>query len=253
MSDTEGSCDVRLRGSAERRASRHGGCGPSAEMAPGGATIGVAQLGLKQSPGGDDSSPIESSSAVSAADVAPSPGEAGGRKGSTARSSNSVRIGSEVGVDGGYSPTRARARCGCRSSRIRPAASTPAPLAIGAKEGSRCSRSRRRTVEGMEMRTCGDEEGKRRQAAGARLPLSHRRHSGRQPWRLLDTPASGSYGDGAAFGDEEERAPTASRCALCSGGAAPGWGSSQHCHCSPPSSAIVQASGRGLLGGPLRP
>ena len=38
-----------------------------------------------------------------------------------------VRFGSEVGLDeGGRSPTRARVRCACRSSRIRPAASTPA-------------------------------------------------------------------------------------------------------------------------------
>ena len=38
-----------------------------------------------------------------------------------------VRTGSQVGVDeGGCSPTRARARCACRLSRIRPAASTPA-------------------------------------------------------------------------------------------------------------------------------
>ena len=49
-----------------------------------------------------------------------------------------VRTGSEVGVDeGGCSPTRARARCACRSSRIRRAASTPATPAIAAKEGSR--------------------------------------------------------------------------------------------------------------------
>ena len=51
-----------------------------------------------------------------------------------------VRTGSEVGVDeGGCSPTRAGARCACRLSRIRPAASTPAT-----PEGSRCDRSRRR-------------------------------------------------------------------------------------------------------------
>jgi hypothetical protein len=50
-----------------------------------------------------------------------------------------VQTGSEVGADeGGCSPTRARARCACSSSRIRPAASTPATPAIAAKEGSRC-------------------------------------------------------------------------------------------------------------------
>ena len=70
-----------------------------------------------------------------------------------------VRTGSQVGVDeGGCSPTRARARCACRLSRIRPAASTPAAPAIAAKEGSRCGRSRRRTVEGMEMRTFGQQQ-----------------------------------------------------------------------------------------------
>ena len=46
-----------------------------------------------------------------------------------------VRFGSEVGLDeGGRSPTRARVRCACRSSRIRPAASTPATPSIAAKE-----------------------------------------------------------------------------------------------------------------------
>ena len=71
-----------------------------------------------------------------------------------------VRTGSEVGVDeGGCSPTRAEARCACRLSRIRSAAGTPATPAIAAKEGSRCGRLRRRTVEGMEMRTFGEKEG----------------------------------------------------------------------------------------------
>ena len=46
----------------------------------------------------------------------------------------------------------------CRSPRIRPAASTPATPATAAKEGSRSGRSRRRTVEGMEMRTFGDKQ-----------------------------------------------------------------------------------------------
>ena len=64
-----------------------------------------------------------------------------------------VRTSSEVGVDeGGCSPTRARARCACRSSRIRPAASAPATPAIAATEGRRRGRSQRRTVEGVEMR-----------------------------------------------------------------------------------------------------
>ena len=39
---------------------------------------------------------------------------------------------------------------------VRPAASTPATPAIATKEGSRCGRSRRRTIEGMEMRTFGE-------------------------------------------------------------------------------------------------
>ena len=70
-----------------------------------------------------------------------------------------VRTGSEVGVDeGGCSTTRARARCACRSSWIRPAVSTPATPAIAANEGSRCGRSHHRTVEGVEMRTFGDEQ-----------------------------------------------------------------------------------------------
>ena len=42
-------------------------------------------------------------------------------------------------------------------SRIRPAASTPATRAFAAKEGSRRSRSHRRTVEGVEMRTFGEK------------------------------------------------------------------------------------------------
>jgi hypothetical protein len=47
-----------------------------------------------------------------------------------------VRTGSGVGVDeGGCSPTRAGARCACRLSRIRPAASTPVTPAIAAKQG----------------------------------------------------------------------------------------------------------------------
>jgi hypothetical protein len=71
-----------------------------------------------------------------------------------------VRRGSEVGVDeGGCSPTRARARCACRLSRIRPAASTPATPATAAKEGNRRGRSQRRTVEGVEMLTSGEERG----------------------------------------------------------------------------------------------
>src|ERR1700733_2830308 len=71
-----------------------------------------------------------------------------------------VQTGSEVGADeGGCSPTRARARCACRLSRIRSAVSTPATPAIAAKEGSRCGRSRRRTLEGVEMRTFGEYEG----------------------------------------------------------------------------------------------
>ena len=80
-----------------------------------------------------------------------------------------VRTGSEVGVDeGGCSPTRARARCACRSSRIRPAASTPAAPAIAAKEGSRRSRSQRRTVEGVEI-TFGECQVAGTTAAGALL------------------------------------------------------------------------------------
>jgi hypothetical protein len=46
-----------------------------------------------------------------------------------------VQTGSEVGADeGGCSPTRARARCACGMSRIRPAVSTPATPAIAAKQ-----------------------------------------------------------------------------------------------------------------------
>ena len=71
--------------------------------------------------------------------------------------------------EGGRSPTRARARCACRSSRIRPAASTPATPAVATKEGSRCGRSRRRTVEGMEMRTFGECQGTGTTAARALL------------------------------------------------------------------------------------
>lgn len=44
------------------------------------------------------------------------------------------------------SPTRARVRCVCRSSRIRLAASTPASPAIAATEGSRRGRSRHRVA-----------------------------------------------------------------------------------------------------------
>ena len=64
-----------------------------------------------------------------------------------------VRTGSEVGVDeGGRSPTRARARCACRSSRIRLAASTPATPAIAVKEGSRRAIAAA-DRQGVEMRT----------------------------------------------------------------------------------------------------
>ena len=35
-------------------------------------------------------------------------------------------------------------------------------------------------------------------SGGSPLLLSHRRHSGRQPWRLLDTAESGSHGESAA-------------------------------------------------------
>jgi hypothetical protein len=69
-----------------------------------------------------------------------------------------VRTGSEAGVDeGGCSSTRARARCACRLSLTRPAASTPASPAIAAEEGSRCGGHDARIVEGMEMRTFGDK------------------------------------------------------------------------------------------------
>jgi hypothetical protein len=48
-----------------------------------------------------------------------------------------VRTGSEFGVEeGGCSPTRAGAGRACKVWRIRPAASTPATLAIAAKEAS---------------------------------------------------------------------------------------------------------------------
>jgi hypothetical protein len=46
-----------------------------------------------------------------------------------------VQTGSEVGADeGGCSPMRARARCACGMSRIRPAVSPPATPAIAAKQ-----------------------------------------------------------------------------------------------------------------------
>ena len=48
--------------------------------------------------------------------------------------------------------------CACKPPRIGPAASTSATPAIAAKEGSRCGRSRRRAVEGVEMRTFGEWE-----------------------------------------------------------------------------------------------
>jgi len=41
------------------------------------------------------------------------------------------------------------------------------------------------------------------------LLLSHRRHSGRQPWRLVDTAASGSHGESAAWATKRERAQLA--------------------------------------------
>jgi hypothetical protein len=96
-----------------------------------------------------------------------------------------VRTGREVAVDeGGCSPTRARARCACRSSRIRPAASTSAAPAIAAKEGSRRGRSQRRTVEGVEMRTFGEDRGRERShqrtfcSSSAVLPLAVEEQSG---------------------------------------------------------------------------
>ena len=69
-----------------------------------------------------------------------------------------ARTSSDVGVDdGGCSATRATARCACTSPRIRPRARTSVTAATAAKEGSRCGRSQRRTVEGVEMRTFGEE------------------------------------------------------------------------------------------------
>ena len=71
-----------------------------------------------------------------------------------------VRTGSEIGVDEGAARTRERQRGrACKPPRIGPSASTSATPAIAAKEGSRFGRSQRRTVEGMEMRTFGDEQG----------------------------------------------------------------------------------------------
>ena len=98
-----------------------------------------------------------------------------------------VRTRSGVGVDeGGCSPTRAGARCACRSSWIRPAASTPATPAIAAKEGSRRNRSQRRTVEGVEMRIFGDEQDAC--SRGSRVLLSC--HRGTAP--LTKTTQSGN-------------------------------------------------------------
>ena len=62
------------------------------------------------------------------------PGPCSDRANGDSRNGRFARSG--VGVDeGGCSPTRAGARCACRLSRIRPAASTATP-AIAAKEGS---------------------------------------------------------------------------------------------------------------------
>ena len=41
-------------------------------------------------------------------------------------------------------------------------------------------------------------------SGGSPLLLSHRRHSGRQPWRLLDTAASGSHGESAASATKQK-------------------------------------------------
>ena len=71
-----------------------------------------------------------------------------------------VRTGSDVGFhECGCSPTRARARCACGLSPIRPAASTPATPAIATKEGSRRGGSQRRSVDGLEMRLFGEYRG----------------------------------------------------------------------------------------------
>ena len=63
-----------------------------------------------------------------------------------------------------------------QSSRIKPAASTPVTRAIAAKEGRRCGRSRRRAVEGVEMRTFGEQQGRERSCRESRFLV--RRASG---------------------------------------------------------------------------
>jgi hypothetical protein len=74
--------------------------------------------------------------------VLPDPHEDSRARASTSECSRvSSRTGSEVGVDeGGRSPMRARARCACRSSRIRPAASTPADCRNRGRGGQPVSR-----------------------------------------------------------------------------------------------------------------
>jgi hypothetical protein len=64
--------------------------------------------------------------------------------------SSSSHSDNEVGVvAGGCSATRATARCACRSSRIRPAASASATPATAAKQGLQTGRSRRLATAGL--------------------------------------------------------------------------------------------------------
>ena len=92
-----------------------------------------------------------------------------GRDGVHARVVEIVRTGSEVGVDeGGCSRTRAGARCACRLSRIRPAASTPAT-----------PQSRLRRAAGVADCDAG------RSRAWRCAPLARRRARSSQPGNVL--------------------------------------------------------------------
>ena len=83
-----------------------------------------------------------------------------------------VRTGSEVGVDEGRcSPTRARARCACRLSRITPAGSTPATPAIAARRAAGVADHNSGRLGG-EADTAGD---------GAKRPARRRNRNRRNP------------------------------------------------------------------------
>jgi hypothetical protein len=108
-----------------------------------------------------------------------------------------VRCGCVVGRRAGYRNALAERHSGGRASRPPSfvmklqAAAWRAASTAPVSSSSRCAHSIGHCPP------CGEEEGKRRQAARPWFSITAG-ISGRQPWRLLDTAASGSHGESAA-------------------------------------------------------